>query len=435
MPRADELLTAGAEEQAEHLALYKHLTHFAAANTGTGTNHVAVYGNAVYRVGELLGREDLVQLAEDIWVPLARDMDPEGYWAEATGGPAVGYNNLTLVCCGRMWRWTGKEVYREAALSSALFHQQFCFPDGNGLDSFDGRQRYHPGRVNMWASFVHSETPLGRGFVAHKMKALRAHQPAGDGAGGQLLANLCEDHELWVGGPVEEAVCAQDSYVHTLDAGRGGVRREGSWCFTLQGITHLPIGGGFFVDRSSPFSLWHEKVGLIVNGSGDPDEHAAQMFKIKPIYARASYSIPESVSLDMGKAGESGRLTAEYRGGTGHLEVNVESDDRLRLTARAGVRADRYPVELTLQLELRAGDTVSGVELGEEEVRLTESKLNGVVEGEHFKVTFPASKAKLVWPHLPYHPYRDPHAPKNTWVSLLHLPMGPEGIEVLFEIL
>lgn len=432
MPRVDEMMLAGAESLAEHLMLYRHLTNFAAANTGTGTNHVAVYGNAVYRVGELLGMDDLMALAEEIWEPLARDMHPDGYWAEANGGPAVGYNNLTLVCCGRMGLWTGKALYRDAAQTSARFHRLFCYPDTSKLESFDGRQRYHPNQVGTWASFVHSETPEGRGFVHRRIESLRMYSPASEGSGGQTLAGLCEDHEWWVDGPVAPAECDREHYTEMLDS-RGGVRRDGPWCFTLQGITHLPIGtGGFFVDRSSPFSLWHEKTGLIVNGSGEPDEHAAQMFKIRPIYNRNSYSVPEQTSIDLGSLGAPATLTSEYRGGTAHLQVRTLSDTAVELEVRVGVRSDRYPVEVTLQLELREGDFVNGTELTTKELRLTESKLAGVVDSEKFRISFPEGGARLVWPHIPYHPYRgDP--PSNTLVSLLHLPVGPDGAKLVFE--
>src|SRR5438552_350008 len=43
LPGIDDLLAAGADVLAEKLHSYRYLTHFSSPNTGTGTNHVAVY--------------------------------------------------------------------------------------------------------------------------------------------------------------------------------------------------------------------------------------------------------------------------------------------------------------------------------------------------------------------------------------------------------
>lgn len=438
-PGIDEQLVKGADPLVEHLELYKNLTHFTASNAGTGTNHVLVYGSSVYRVGMVLERDDYLEIADHIMRRMMADQHPDGYWAEATGGPTMLYNHLSYGCAGRMYKCTGDEVYQKAAQLGARFHRRFCYPDATDVEPFDGRCRYAP-TTQLWGDFSQSETPEGRAYVAQKMATLyERNPPENDRGGGESLALLCENHHYWTDGPVGTAEFQEEHRVEALSDQPAAVRREGPWCFVLQGITALPVGwGGFFIDRLSPFSLWHQKTGLIVNGSGEPDETPAQMFKIRPLYFKNSYSIPEAATVEMGSpgSGEPATFVGDYRGGTGRLTVTPLSDTEVTVDVGVGIRADRYPVEFTMQLELRDGSTVNGTELGEDRVEWKGEDLGGVIDAGAFKVHFPAEGARFVWPYDPYNPYdvNDKKSPRGKYVSLLHLPIGVDGAQVRIEV-
>lgn len=438
-PGIDEQLVKGADNLAEHLDMYKHLTHFTASNTGTGTNHVLVYATSVYRTGMVLDRDDYRAIGDLIMRRMMEDQHPDGYWAEATGGPTMLYNHLSYACAGRMYKCTGDEVYQTAAQLGALFHRRFCYPDATDVEPFDGRCRYAP-LTQLWGDFAQSETPEGRAYVARKIKTMADRKPPGTGRGaGESLALLCENHYYWTDGPVGTAEFERPHYTESLSDQAGMVRREGPWSFVLQGVVALPVGwGGFFIDRISPFSLWHEKTGLMVNGSGEPDETQAQMFKIRPLFFRNSYSIPEKAVVEAGEPGtkEPATFVGHYRGGSGRLTVTPISDNEVHLDVGVDIRADRYPVEFTLQLELRDGDTVNGRELGKDPVTIKDEDLQGVIDAGAYKIHFPAAGARLVWPHDPYNPYDVDlkKSPRAKYVSLLHLPIGPEGAEIRFEV-
>jgi len=438
-PGIDEQLVKGADNLVEHLEMYRHLTHFTASNTGTGTNHVLVYATSVYRTGMVLDRDDYREIGDLIMKRMMDDQHPDGYWAEATGGPTMLYNHLSYGCAGRMFKCTGEKVYEAAAQRGALFHRRFCYPDATDVEPLDGRCRYVP-TTQLWGDFAQSETPEGRAYVGRKLETMNERRPPEvRGGHGEGLALLCENHFYWTEGPTGTAEFERPSYVESLSDQPGAVRREGSWCYVLQGITALPVGwGGFFIDRISPFSLWHEKTGLIVNGSGEPDETQAQMFKIRPLFFKNSYSIPEKATVEMGAPGtkEVSTFVGDYRGGTGSLTVAAKSDTEVVVDVGVGIRADRYPVEFTLQLELRDGSTVNGRTLGEEPIELTDEALGGVIDAGSFKVHFPAEGARLVWPYDPYNPYdtSEKKSPREKYVTLLHLPVGIDGAQVRIEV-
>lgn len=443
LPGVKERLAAGAEHCAESLRKFRHLTHLTSANA-IGTNHIAVYGCSVFRVGQFLENEEYVALARSTWDRLAADQEPDGFWAETTGGPTPLYNNLTFCCAGRMARWTKDPAYHRAAQLGALFHRRFSYPDGCNLETIDGRCRYHAEPMH-WGGFVQSETPAGRAFVARKMETLlRRHPPGEMGThAGETLALLSEDHQLWVDGPLGDLELDRPHYVEALQV-PGAVRRQGPWFVALQGIHHLYRGWGTFtIDRTSLFSLWHERAELLVNGSGEPGVHRAQSFLIQMPDEKVQHSVPERARVEMGAPGskEPARLSAEYRGGTARLAVHFVSDTELRLEVGVGVRTDRYPVPFTLQLELRDGDRINGRELGAQPLELTGGELHGKIETKGYQLAFPAAGAKFIWPHDPYNPYytlspdgEKRTSPRNMYVSLLTLPVGPEGLSLTFLV-
>jgi len=435
----DDVLVAGAEVLAEKLRSYRCLTHFTSGNCGTSTNHVAVYGCSGYRVGMVLGREDWTALARDTWDRLVADQDPDGYWAETTGGPTTLYNNLTYCCAGRMARWTGDPGFRRAAQRGAKFHRRFSYPDGCGVETIDGRCRYSP-VPQVWGGFVQSETPEGRAYVARKLETIFRRDPPGPLGThrGERCSLMCEDHQHWVPGPVGDLELDRQHYVETLTV-PGAVRRNGPWYVVMQGIAHLPRGwGGFTIDRTSLFSLWHERVALIVNGSGEPGGHPAQSFRFNTGNERIEYAVPERARVDMGRPGtdEPARLTAEYRGGTCRLEAHFLSDEELRLDVSVGTRIEHYPIPFTLQLELRDGDRGNETELGEQPLELSDEDLRGKVDAGRFVVTFPRQGARLIWPRDPYNPYdvKDKKSPRGKYVTLLTLPVGADGVSVRFRV-
>lgn len=440
LPGIETLLVAGAEPLAEKLRSYRYLTHFTASNTGTGTNHVAVYCCSVYRVGEVLGRADYRKLVRATWDRLAADQEPDGYWAETTGGPTTLYNNLTYCCAGRMARWTGDPKSHRAAQRGALFHRRFSYPDGSDVETIDGRCRYRPSPM-LWGGFVQSETPEGRAFALRKLETFaRLHPPeqARGWSHGETLALLCEDHRLWVEGPVGAAEWDSPYSVETLRV-PGGVRRHGPWFVALQGIQHLPsASGGFTIDRTSLCSLWHARAGLVVNGSGEPGAHRAQSVRLLPMYKRQPDPVPERARLEMGRPGsdDPARIIAEYRGGTVRLEVRFVSETEAQLHVGVAVRDDRYPIPLTLQLEARRGDRVNGIEIGELPLKLSARELQGRLDTERFQIAFPRSGAQFLWPHDPHNPYelQKHKSPPEMYVSLLTLPVGPDGLRVTFRI-
>lgn len=440
-PGIEELLLRGAGHLREKLESYADLTHFTSSNLGTGTNHGAVYLASLYRVGRLLDRPQDCELALSVGRRLMQDQHPDGYWVETTGGPSVLYNHLTAACAGRMARWTGEAIFEQAMRRAADFQRRMSYPDGTDVETVDGRCRYHALPM-AWGGFIHTDTPAGRGYLQNRLQTfVRRYQHVGfHSHGGEHAALFCEDHALWIDGPTVPATPAR---VDTLGAPavHAVVRREGPWCFTLNGLSHLPRGwGNFTIDRSSLFSLWHANCGLIVNGSGEPGPTPAQSFQFQA-EDTVRYAIPETVHIETEVAGDRGnakpaRLVAEYRGGTGRLEVACIEKNECLLRVSAATRIDRYPVRFTLQLELHAGDWVNGVPLSAEPRRLEAAALAGRVDTGHYAVHFPAGCGEFQWPHNPYNPYDLEHhrSDPEMLVALLSFELKREPLTIRFQM-
>jgi hypothetical protein len=437
VPGIDRVLQDCNKEWHDEMLSFRHLSHFTSANLTTSTNHAAMYATACYRIGAMLGRDDWRKDGLDCWERLLADQHPDGYWSETTGGPVVYYNHFTFTFAGRMGRWTGEKRFLEAARKAAAFHRRFHYPDGCDLETIDGRNRYR-NYPTMWGGFVHSETPEGRAFVARKMatKLKQASIIEFGNQGGETAALMMEDHELWVHGPTGTAEVDRPAYVETL-AIPAGVRKQGPWFACLQGILALPRGPNFTIDRICLLSLWHEKTGLIVNGSGEPGPRPAQSFAFYTPWEFIKYGVPERAQVDMGSAGsaEPARIVADYPGGTGRLSLRFISEREVELDVKAEVRAERYPITFTLALELRDGDRVNGSTLGEDRVDLASEHLRGKLVTDRFSITLPETGAYFSWPYDPYNPY-DVHkrSPRHLYVSLLHVPVGPDGVRLRFTI-
>jgi hypothetical protein len=435
MPDVDAVLKAGAEPMVEKLRSYRYLTHFTSGNQGTSTNHSAVFCASIYRVGMIWNNREYQELAASTMERLAKDMEPDGFWAETTGGPTPLYNNLTFCCVGRMARFTGNAAWREAALRGAQFHRRFCYPDGTDIETIDGRCRYNP-YPSMWGWFVHSETPEGRAYVRRKMETIQKVLPPRpfDFHGGELASLLSENHQHWITGPLGKAECERENFTEQLQIA-GGLRKQGPWVASLQGIQALPRGWGTFtIDRTGLLSLWHEKTGLIVNGSGEPGEHPAQTFQFHIKTEIVQHVVPERTRLNLGQAGsgEPARILADFRGGTASLELHFVSENEVKIAAAVFARVDRYPIPFTLALELRDGATVNGRLLGQEKLELSSSELGGRLDAGKFSIQFSAEGASFLWPHDPYNPYdMEKHkSGRDKYVSLLKIPVGPQGVEV-----
>jgi hypothetical protein len=438
LPGADEYLARRAEVFiSETLAPLRHVTHFVSANLYTSTNHVAVFACSVYRIGEQLGRADWMALARDVWNRLCADQHSDGYWEETTGGPTPLYNNLTMCGAGRMVQWTGAENYAHAARNAALFQRRFSYPDGCNLETIDGRVRYCSYEHDMWGGFVHSDRAEGRAFLRRKLATRLRLLPEGDFGvhAGEVAALMCENHQYWNDGPLGRPEVDRPHYVEQLQV-PGAVRKQGPWFISMQGITHFPHAYGFTIDRSSLFSLWHEKTGLIVNGSGELGPTVARTFgfDVKPQISH----IPERTTIAMGSAGgmEPARLSAEYAGGTANIEITFASEQEVKVRASVAAKMDRYPIVFTMQLERREGHRINGSTLDKDAKTFTDTQLAGKLETDCYTMEFPSAGARLVWPHDPFNPYDGVNfrSPPEKYVTLLQLPIGPEGVEVTIRI-
>jgi hypothetical protein len=264
---------------------------------GTSTNHVALYVSTVYRAGQVLKKPELCEFALPIGRALAADIHPDGYWEEhgdllRTGGPTPSYNYLTHCGTSLMYEWSGDAVFLDAIRKSTLFHGNFCYPDASFVELIDERVR-HSAVPRVWGLFGFSHTPAGRASArAHLENWLKLSEKKD--LPPESLARHCENAMYWHAGKEAPAPFQQREHRATLTLPAGIFAREG-WCVALSAMAAInpedPAyrNNEFGLDRQKLFSVWHEKAGLLLDGSHAKNQPENSTFRALAEYATDYY--------------------------------------------------------------------------------------------------------------------------------------------------
>lgn len=258
---------------------------------GTGINHVVLYLSTIYRVGQVLNRKDLCDFTLPITRAMAADVHPDGYWEEHNDlsgdiGPTPLYNLISHKGMSLMYEWTKEEVFKDAVLKSTQFHQNFTYPDGNLFDLVDERVRYyHYPQPQVWGLFGFSHTAEGRGLAQHQFEEWSKFPPSK--YFGEEIARNCENFLYWHSGEVKQAPYTRRNHRAKMTLPAGIFRHE-SWCIGLSGMrATIPEDlhyreNAFALDKQKLFSVWHEKLGLIIDGSHSKSQPENSTFSCLP---------------------------------------------------------------------------------------------------------------------------------------------------------
>ncbi len=248
------------------------------ATLGTGTNHVALCGEALFFAGRVFDRPDWCALASDLVDRLVRFCHPDGYFEENTnaereGGPSLSYTNLTYgaafcVCWANGTLADHALVFRRCA----AFSRSFLDARLENLTFADERTNRFELRV--FGAAAHSLSPEGRGYLRLR---LGDEPPAPiEQSSLQMLARL--DHELdaMQTGPGEAAEPWREG--DTRLSLPLAVRRRGDWTCGLSALRalnrQLRPDSDYALDRQGLLTLVHRHVGRILSGfksKRDPD--------------------------------------------------------------------------------------------------------------------------------------------------------------------
>ncbi len=358
----------------------------------------------------------------------AEEQAQDGYWGEhSRAGPTTGYDYLTSTAVALYWEHSHDPAALEALRGSTDFHKFFTYPDGNPVETINDRNRYW--EVSAWGHFGFSHFPDGRRYAEFLTSFFQEGRVSMEDLG-RMAQNALYFHA----GPRAPIPQDEPRYAHQMRV-PAGIRKSGPWVVCLSGLIDTQTINQFYLDRQASVSVFHEKLGLIVTGANSKRQPELATFSEK--IGEQIFHMPISSRVEI--SDERDRLSLAYNSFFCVLEPTVFSDKQMRLRFAITRRGRIADSTLTLQLCLKAGQTLETgagrkILLDSEKVELGPEEIGGWLRhhGWILKVD-PASR--LSWPVYPFNPYANgPETGLEHAVGALSTPLRPGMDEVSFVV-
>jgi hypothetical protein len=388
----------------------------------TSTNHYALFASTTYLAGRVFKEKRWEELGARAMHRLAtEEQAPGGYWGEFTdNGPTTGYDYITMNCVALYYEHSLDTGALEALRRSTDFHKYFTWPNGEPVETINGRNRYWG--VSPWGTFAFSHWPDGRRYAEFLSQFFVAGKVAGRDLG-RLSQNALYYHE----GPTAPIPQELSSAVHQMPV-PAGIRRTEPWTVTLSGLFDPPTTSQFTLDRQGNLSVYHDRLKLIITGAGS--KHQPELATIMEKADGETTTVPQSSRLRMSH--ELDRLGMAYRRFFVDLQVPRPEPERLRFQFKVTeVGPNRMgDASINLQLVLQAGEVLetarTKVTLDKSPVELGPEDIGGWIRHRGWTLRVPPS-AHLTWPVLPFNPYRNaPETDLRYAVGRLRVPLKVE---------
>ena len=394
-------------------------------------SHLAM---ALYFAGRYLDEPAWMQQAAEFMHKVVAAQHPDGYWSEHSG-PVVNYGFVYVDAVGTYYAVSGDAAVLPALRKSAIFHMNFTYPDGTPVETVDERNPYRKDHVVPGAGFT--MTAEGRGYVARQLRLQGDAPIAADYAASLLLYGQ--------EGPGLPAGELEGDYDFVLGEGSAAVRRRGPWFLVVSAMTCPVANNRWIQDRQNLFSVYHDKVGLILGGGntklqpgwstftvGDPSllshRQGDEEPKFQPppgilhVPSRAKLVTGESLGLDL----EYGRQRCAVR-------LRVIDPNRIEcMWSATGPCEQSVAGHVTVlpRMKEKVGRAEGeGVVLSEDAFVWPAGTFGGWIEHAGFRISTPRSAA-VRWPVLPHNPYRkDGRAEAGEGRLVIDLPFSSEGGE------
>jgi hypothetical protein len=397
--------------------------------TGTGPNHLFLFGASLYRFGRLLGDDRLTKVGERAMRALAGLQASEGYFPEDTG-PAVQYHRVTLFGLCDYAAASGDQAVAPYVERGIRFHVRALYPDLSGIETFDQRNRTssragQPGQTLCSWSLAFGRSPLGRRLanlmLARADERLKsAPREIGLPYLGMAALGAWSDP----GGAVAALLpCEAPTRVDRLDGRAAIVQRDG-WCVALSGyhVSNRP-GNPFILDRTQAVSVFQDQAGLVIGGGNDKNKFDAATFDlVESGYVRYFPPIDGRVRAGGSKA----VLDLDYGAAHARLTAVVRSAREVELVAGAETNFAGQTDRFNLQVPVGPGTTVSvdgrAVRLSTRSEGQRRWRVEQAVEVAGVRIE-PMGGAEFLWPHRPWNSYNltDHSSPLSGATGILRL--------------
>ncbi|MCJ7752696.1 MAG: hypothetical protein MUQ65_16685 [Armatimonadetes bacterium] len=409
-----------------HLIPHRDVARFTSHQVGTGTNHFALYLSLIWLAGTEFERSDWVELAADLMRRLIADQRPGGYWEEHHG-PALGYNYLTYNGVEEYTTWSGDETGLAALRAGLDLHMNWTYPDGTAVECIDGRMRHLSGRM-MWGLSGFTRWPDGRGYARLLLERLASSSAD---RSGETMARVAEAYLHIHEGDEIAAPQTQTSYRATLDEG-SAIRKDGPWVVALSGQCSSPWPENqFCLDRQALVSVWHERAGLVVDGSNSKFQSELATF------SRRQDGADDHMPLRAERVGgpDEEAVHSHYASFDATVRARVVSPGavELRLSASAGPS----PVPMALVPHASYGESLtlgtgSTLTLGDDAFALGPERHGGAIIFRGITMRLPEG-ASVEYPCSPFNSYSaDNTSSPGANRLVIRCPVGED--EVTFRI-
>lgn len=386
---------------AADVAAKEHFPRYQSPFISTSPNHLALWSQTVYLGGKVFGNGEWEQLGARVLHRFAaEEQAPDGYWGEwSSNGPTTGYDYLTMAGVALYYEHSHDPAALEALRRSTDFHKFFTWPDGTPVETVNDRNRYWG--VSPWGHFGFSHFAEGRryaefltGFLVKKDLDL------------ETLGRIAQNALYFHAGPTAPIPQDQPRHAHQMRV-PAGIRKSGPWVVCLSGLIDTPTTSRWYLDRQGHFSVFHEKIGLIVTGANSKNQPELATFTEK-IAGRIVHT-PTSSRLKM--ADNADQLALAYNSFFAVLEVLPASDKRQEFRFVITPTGRLAEAELNLQLVLQPGEALESasgrkVVLDEKPIRWSVEETGNWIRHHGWMLRLPPG-AHLTWPIYPFNPYRN----------------------------
>lgn len=345
-------------------------------------------GMSCWRAGQIFQRADWQEAGKNMCRAIASAQHPDGFWPEQ-GGPSTLYNCVYVHALGLYYRFSGDEAVLPALEKAAEFHQTFCYPDGTLVETVDGRVRYHSHLSLIgWPGFLC--TAKGRRLARLLAENLQAGRDITSFQGGSIASTI----HHWNEDNAAPINLDQPSFSINYRNSAAIFRNDKAFA-CLSAFQSAPVNTRWGLDRQAFFSLWLEKLGLLVGGGNSKEQPEFSSF------LAAGKFIPEQAELS-----EDGqRLMLHYGPVCCTLTCQVEKD-RILLQAEA----QNGPALQQLMLRLKEGNRIrfsNGKETIlslENAVSFRPQEFGTLLELDDCTLHLPPNTS-FRWPVYPFNPY------------------------------
>jgi hypothetical protein len=385
---------------------------------GTSPNHYSQWAEVLYLAGLVFDKPAWVKLGARIMHRFLDDQTPDGFWGEHSHrGPTIGYDHLTLTAVAVYCEHSHDAGCPAVLRRSLTFHENFTYPNGVSVETINDRNRHWA--VSAWAQFAFSNFPEGRRYAGFLTNFFDPDKLTMD-----QLGRLAQDALYYHEGPSAPIPQDQDRYVYRMQV-PAAIRKTGPWAVCLSGIvdTQAPTSQ-FYLDRQSNLSVFHSKLGLILNGGNS--KRQPELATFRETISGQVYPLAQSSRLQMGDTGD--RLSLAFN--SFFADVYLEPASERQLEMRFIITGKGKPADeayTTLQLVLRAGEKLEtakkSVTLSAEPVNLGPENIGGWIRHHGWTLTVDPN-ARLVWPVYPFNPYANgPETALEQAVGALSVPL------------